>query len=118
MDWIVEYYSDSNGKEPVADFVNALPLKTRAKVLRLIDLLGEYGVLFKEPYTRQLRGKIRELRIKDHHGAIRVLYFAYTGRRFILLHGFIKKTDKTPERDIEIAEKRMNDFIQRQGGKL
>ncbi len=76
-------------------------------------MLRDYGVLLKEPYTRQIRGKIRELRIKDNQGAIRILYFAYTGRRFILLHGFIKKTDKTPEREIEIAEKRMNDFIQR-----
>lgn len=82
MDWIVENYRDSNGKEPVADFVDALPLKTRAKVLRLIDLLGEYGVLFKEPYTRQLRGKIRELRIKDHHGAIRGFIFCIHRQAF------------------------------------
>jgi phage-related protein len=43
-----------------------------------------------------------------------VLYFAFTGRRVILLHGFIKKTEKTPLNEIEIAEKRMNDFINRQ----
>lgn len=54
--------------------------------------------------------------IKDHQGVIRVLYFTYTGRRFILPHDFIKKTDKTPERELEIAEKRMNDFIQKQRG--
>jgi phage-related protein len=41
----------------------------------------------------------------------------YTGKRFILLHGFVKKTDKTPERDIEIAEKRMYYFLQREGEK-
>jgi len=117
VDWIVEYYRDSNGKEPVAGFIDALPLKTRAKVFRLIALLGEYGVLIKEPYTKQVRDKIRELRIKDTQGAIRILYFTYTGKRFILLHGFIKKTEKTPLREIEIAEKRMNDFINRQGGK-
>lgn len=87
----------------------------RAKAIKLIDLLSEYGVLLKEPYTKQLRGKIRELRIKDSQGAVRILYFTFTGKRFILLHGFIKKTDKTPEREIEIAEKRMNDFIHRQG---
>lgn len=64
--------------------------------------------------TRQIRGKIRELRIKDNQGAIRVLYFTYTGRRFILLHGFIKKAEKTPVKDIELAENRMNDFITRE----
>jgi len=73
--------------------------------------------LLSEPYTKQVKGKIRELRVKDNRGAVGVLYFTFTGKRFILLHGFMKKTDKTPERDIEIAEKRMNDFLQREGGK-
>lgn len=118
MNWTVEYYRDVKGNEPVADFINALSHNTRAKVIRIVDLLGEYGVLLKEPYTRQIRGKIRELRLKDSQGAVRVLYFTYTGRRFILLHGFLKKTDKTPEKEIAIAEKRMNDFINRQGGTL
>jgi len=81
-------------------------------------MLVEYGVLLKEPYTRQVRGKIRELRIKDSQGAIRVLYFTYTGKRFILLHGFIKKAEKTPVKDIVLTEKRMNDFIIREGGQL
>lgn len=117
MDWTVEYYRDSKGNEPVADFMDSLPIETQAKVFRLVELLAGHAVLLKEPYTRKVRGKIRELRIKDSQGAVRVLYFTYTGRRFILLHGFVKKTDKTPKRDIEIAEKRMNDFIKRQGGK-
>ena len=114
MDWVVEYYRDSKGKEPVAEFIDALSNEARAKVFRTIKLLKNYGVLLKEPYTRQVKGKIRELRIKDRSGNIRVLYFAFTGRRVILLNGFIKKTDKTPLNEIEIAEKRMNDFINRQ----
>ena len=73
--------------------------------------------MLKEPYTKQIKDKIREIRIKDKRGAIRVLYFTFTGRRFILLHGFAKKSDKTPEKEIEIAEKRMTDFLQRYGGK-
>jgi phage-related protein len=84
----------------------------------MIDLLSAQGVLLKEPYTRQLRGKLRELRVKDHLGHVRVFYFTFTGGRFVLLHGFLKKTDKTPEREIDIAEKRMKDFINRYGGKL
>lgn len=116
MDWTVEYYKDLKGNEPVADFIDSLPIDTQAKVFRLIDLLAKYAVLLKEPYARQVKGKVRELRIKDSQGAIRVLYFTFTGRRIILLHGFIKKTEKTPIRDIELAEKRMNDFINRQKG--
>lgn len=118
MEWKVEFYRDMTGKEPTKDFLDSLSESARAKVVKSIEMLVEYGVLLKEPYTRQIRGKIRELRIKDNQGAIRVLYFTYTGKRFILLHGFIKKTEKTPAQDIELAEKRMNDFIIREGGQL
>ncbi len=117
MSWEVEFYKDRLGREPVPEFLNDLPSGTRAKVVKLIALLSEQGVLLKEPYTRQIRGKLRELRVHDHLGHVRVFYFTFTGRRFILLHGFLKKTDKTPVREIEIAEKRMRDFMERYGGK-
>jgi phage-related protein len=116
VEWIVDYYRDANGNEPVKEFLNSLSLPAKAKMMRQIELLTERGVLLKEPYTRHIKGKLRELRIKDSHGAVRVLYFTYTGRRFILLHGFIKKTEKTPDREIKIAEKRMGDYINTQRG--
>jgi len=114
MVWTVEYYSDGQGKQHAREFIHSLPVEARTKVYRTIKLLGQYGVLLKEPYTRHIRGKIRELRIRDKRGLVRVLYFTVTGKRFILLHGFIKDTGKTPEQDIETAEKRMNDFIERE----
>jgi phage-related protein len=115
MNWVVEYYRDAHGRQPVRDFIHSLPGDSQAKIYRTIKLLREYGVLLKEPYTKQIRGKIRELRITDNRGAVRILYFTVTGKRLILLNGFIKKSDKTPEREIETAEKRMNDFIEREG---
>jgi phage-related protein len=115
MAWVVEYYVDSKGREPVADFIDSLSIAGQAKAVRLIDLLADYGVLLKEPYTRQIKGKLRELRITDRRGEVRILYFAFTKRRFILLHGFNKKTRKTPVQEIGIAERRLNDFIERQG---
>jgi phage-related protein len=118
MEWIIEYYRSPKGNEPVADFIDSLPLRVQPKVLRAIEILSDYGVLLKEPYTRQVRGKIRELRIKDDTGNIRVLYFTFTGKRFVLLHAFIKKTAKTPESEIATAEKRMKDFVGRYGGEL
>jgi phage-related protein len=117
MEWTVEFYRDVYHREPAAVFIDSLSVGTRAKGVRLLNLLAEYGVLLKEPYTKQVRGKIRELRVTDQKGAIRVLYFGFAGRRLILLHGFIKKTDKTPKRDIEVAEKRMKNFIERYGDK-
>jgi len=117
MQWEVEFYKDRNSHNPLEKFLDDLPAASRVKVSRLLDFLAEQGVLLKEPYTRHIRNKIRELRVKDNLGHIRVLYFTFTGKRFVLLHGFLKKTDKTPEREIEVAEKRMKDFIERYGGK-
>jgi phage-related protein len=57
--------------------------------------------------------KLFEIRIKDKSNIHRILYFTYTGRRFVLLHGFTKKTEKTPVREIEIAVKRMEEYISR-----
>lgn len=113
MGWTTEFYEDAKGNEPVADFLDSLDEEGRAKITRYIKLLLEFGVLLKEPYTRQVEGKIREVRTSNRTGEIRVLYFTYTGKRFILLHGMIKKTKKTPPEDIEIARKRMEDFIRR-----
>jgi phage-related protein len=114
MNWTIEYYRDSKGKEPVKQFIDALPGKAQAQVIGKIELLAKYGVLLKEPYTRHIKGKIWELRTIVTKGYSRIFYFSYTGRRFVLLHAFLKKTDKTPPAEIDIAEKRMQDFINRQ----
>lgn len=110
--WIVEFYRDTEGREPVAAFLEGLPYSAHVKMVRYIKLLSTYGVLLKEPYTKQVRGKIREIRATDKIGAVRILYFGWTEARFVLLHGIIKKTNKTPARAIDIAEKRMNDFLE------
>ncbi len=58
MEWTVEYYRDAKGSEPVAEFIDSLPVETQAKVFRLTDLLTRYHVLLKELYTKQIKGKI------------------------------------------------------------
>jgi len=65
MDWTIDFYKDARGHEPVKEFLNSLSPAARAKVVRLIDMLTAHGVLLKEPYTKQVRGKIREMRVKD-----------------------------------------------------
>ncbi|MEW6418957.1 MAG: type II toxin-antitoxin system RelE/ParE family toxin [Nitrospirota bacterium] len=115
MDWTIEYYETPVGKCPVKEFIDSLSSESKAKYIFIADLLEEYGIGVKEPYVKPLAGtkKLFEIRVKDKSNIHRILYFTFTGRRVVLLHGFTKKTEKTPAREIEIAVKRMEEYISR-----
>ena len=117
MQWSIDYYISESGKCPVKEFIDALSPKSKAKYIFISDLLSEYGLNVREPYVKPITGtrKLFEMRIKDKQNIHRIFYFAFIGRRLVLLHGFTKKTDKTPHREIEIAESRMKDFLTRKG---
>jgi phage-related protein len=110
--WRIEFYTDAEGKSPVLEFINNLPAQDRAKIRNAIRLLREFGVLLKMPHARPLTGHkpLWELR----PGSIRVLYFAHVGRRFVILHAFRKKGQKTPLRQIATAERRLADLLERE----
>ena len=110
MKWNVEFYTDANGVKPVKVWLMGLDEHARAVVMRNIALLEELGIGIREPYVKALGGKLYEVRAKDHKGIYRVIYFAHTGKRFILLHGFVKKTQKTQRKEIELAKKRMQEL--------
>jgi len=110
MKWLVEFYKSINDSSPVEAWLDGLHESARAKILRNMLLLQEFGLSIKEPYVKPLGEKLYEIRAKDPKGIYRVIYFAYTGRRFVLLHGFTKKTQKTPRKEIEIAKKRMEEY--------
>jgi phage-related protein len=115
MQWEIEYYETAEKKSPVKEFIDSLSPESKAKYVFVSDLLEEHGIVVKEPYVKPITGyrKLFEIRIKDKANIHRILYFAFTGRKFILLHGFTKKTERTPIREIEIAVKRMEDFLAR-----
>lgn len=114
MDWKIEYYADKWGSEPVRNFIDVQSLDAQAEIFHVIDLLQEFALNLRYPYVFKI-GKtgIRELRIHHSSDYYRIFYFAFTGRKFILLHAFLKKTRKTPIGELEIAIKRMNDHKQR-----
>ncbi len=120
MDWTIEYYVTREGKSPVKEFVDSLSAEGQAKYIFITRLLQEYGIHVKEPYIKQnikqITGhkKLYEIRIKDKSGISRILYFAHAGKKFVLLHGFIKKMDKTPVKEIDIAEQRMKEYLSRE----
>lgn len=111
--WNIEYYQTVSGKTPVAEFIDSLDVKSRARVARTLDLLEEFGIDLGMPYVRHLENQLRELRIRHARNRYRIIYFLYTGRTFVLLHGFVKKTGPVPRSDMEIAESRRDDYLKR-----
>lgn len=107
--WQIEFYKTPNGNSPVEEWLDGLSVEARVEVLRVVKLLKELGIELEMPYVKPLQNKLYELRAKDRDGIYRALYFAASGRRFVLLHGFVKKTQKTPQKEIDLAIKRMKD---------
>ena len=106
-----------NGKIPVQDFLYSLEPKLRAKAFRDIELLKNLGNELREPYVKSIKGEnnkgLYELRIKFSSDIARIFYFIYCNNKYILLHGFIKKSMKTPPKEIERARKYMEDYKRR-----
>ena len=111
--FLVVYYENKDGDKPARDFVFGLDFKQRSKVFRDLSQLEEFGIGSHIPDTKRLIGTpLWELRIlgKDN---IRVLYVLKLGKRILVLHGFIKKKQKTPTKEINIALKRLDDWDSR-----
>lgn len=109
------FYTTPRGDSPVRDFLDSLDIKARFKAGSFIDLLAREGHRLLRPYTDTVSGKIRELRIPYRTNQYRVLYFFFLKDYIVLLHGFTKKTQEVPGREIEQAERYMQDFISRHG---
>jgi len=107
-EWTVEYYETEDGLSVVEE-VESFGPEVFARILRTVSLLEEFGLELGAEYLSHVRGKIWELKVSRY----RVLYFTFTGRRFVLLRAFIKKTKKTPEKELLIAKHRMEDYIAR-----
>ena len=109
----IYFYKDKRGKEPVLDYIKALSSKTdkdsRIKANKIRDYmryLKENGLGSKEPYVKRLDNEILELRpLQD-----RILFATWQDDSFIVLHHFIKKTQKTPRREIDKAKKNLRKY--------
>ncbi|WP_230578462.1 type II toxin-antitoxin system RelE/ParE family toxin [Selenomonas ruminantium] len=99
----IEYFKTENNEKPIADFLLSLDTKMRIKVLRNIQHLKLNGYRLREPLSAPLRDGIFELRTQTGGNITRVLYFFYVNNTIVLTHGFIKKTPKTPPKEIERA---------------
>ena len=112
-DFEIVLYQKQDGTQPVSEFIDSLNVKMQAKVLRSIGLLKQNAYELREPYTKTIQDGILELRIQQGNDIARILYFFVVGRKIVLTNGFIKKTQKTPQREIELAKKYKQDYINR-----
>jgi phage-related protein len=113
VSWPIVFYTTADKKSPVQEFIDGLPKKQQGKVLRGISLLREHGTALREPQAKPLGDGLWELRTTFGGDAFRLLYFTWTASRFVILHGFQKKTQQTPEAELETARRRRRDWLQR-----
>lgn len=105
MSWTVGFFND----HAIAE-VEALPRDMRTKFERIVDMIEANGLeRMREPYVKHVEGKIWEMRMIGRDGIARSLYMAAVGKRVIVLRTFIKKTQKTPRNEIEMALRRAKD---------
>jgi phage-related protein len=104
MDFRIEYFS-----EAVQGDILALPDTLAARYIVLTRRMEALGPNLGEPHTKAFGQGLFELRLKGAEGIARVFYCTVVGKRIVMLHSFIKKTNKTPQADLNIATSRMKE---------
>jgi phage-related protein len=105
--WSVDFFKENEETLPVRDWMLDQPREVRAKLLARVQMLREHGPSLDFPYSSQIEGKLRELRLRLGKTRYRVLYFFDDRRTCILLHGFTKSTEAAPPAEIRVALQRM-----------
>ena len=114
----VEFYYDKNGNSEIVDFLDELQIKSktsktdrinREKILAYIGALAQYGTRIGKPYVKHIEDEIWELRPLGN----RIFFFYWKDNKFVLLHYFIKKSQKTPPKEIARAKNNLKDFLER-----
>lgn len=102
MRWTVETLNKVVDAE-----LDALPAEMRARFSYIARLIEEFGIeRVREPHVKHLRGPLWEMRMKGKDGISRAIYVTATGKRVVVVRAFVKKTQSTPAREIELALKR------------
>lgn len=105
MTWRVTFFS-----RRVEDDILALPAGFVARFVRYAEKMETFGPDLGMPHTRAMGGGLIELRLKAAEGIARLLYCTVVERRIVFLHQFVKKTEKTPRKELQIAQQRMKEL--------
>lgn len=106
MNWKVEFYN-----EKVEDQTIAFPKGILADFLRVVELIEEFGPLIGRPHTAPLGKGLFEIRAKGREGIGRSIFCTAKDKKIIILHSFVKKTQKIPRREMEKAMERMKEVL-------
>jgi phage-related protein len=104
MNYTLEFYSKT-----VHDEIFDWPDGIQASFIRITEQMTEYGPNLGMPYTRAMKEGLFEIRAKGREGIGRAFFCTLVGRRIVILHGFIKKTEQTPTRELKIARQRLKE---------
>jgi len=104
MEYEIRYYSDA-----VRDDILALPDTLAARYIVLTRRMMAIGPNLGEPHTKGMGNALFELRLKGAEGIARVFYCTQVGKRIVILHSFVKKTDRTPQRELATAMNRLKE---------
>ena len=112
--WKWVYYKAASGRVPVREFIDEQVEEVREKIFFDLKRLVRFNVKLGPPYAEKIEGRdFWELRTKVKGDIYRTFYVARTGRKFVLLHAIQKKSQKTPKKELDVAEERMKDYLQR-----
>lgn len=104
MRWEISYYN-----EALQEDIAAFPAGIQARFIHLTDRMRIYGANLGMPHTKAMKNGLFELRMKSKEGIGRVFYCTLVGKRIVMLHSFIKKSQKTPSSELKIAVSRMKE---------
>src|SRR3990167_6843427 len=96
--WKIEYYNQSVEKD-----TRRLHLSIKAKFEAIMDEMAEHGPDLGLPFTKPMGGGLFEIRAKGHAGIARGLFCAISNNTIVILHTFVKKTNKTPKNELDLG---------------
>lgn len=108
MNWSIEYYS-----EKVQQEIFELPEGLQARYIHLTNIMLSEGANLGEPHTKAIGDGLFELRLKGKEGIARIIYCTIINKKIVILHSFIKKTQKIPGKEFKLAKQRMNEIKKR-----
>ncbi len=115
------YFVTESGRSPVRDFIDSIDSRSQRKFFFVKALLEEFGHKLVLPHAKYIGNEIFELRFSGSEGQIRILYFFYHHDQIVFTNGFVKKSNKVPQKEKMLAVERRRAFfdnqLEKEGGR-